>query len=417
MRATKRLLRQELETIVELETHLARQGTLAGAVLQGLDLSKVRSLDDADLTGTVFLGCTFKDLAQERAFADRGAAVFPRLTGLPYKVYRKHLYTVDELLEGYADGGYRGTLDFEIYTHYDRARRIETGTNPREFLAQRLHDYGIDDALSELLEKRSGNGVVGIMGGHSTGRSDPYYAKVARLAWELARDGYLVASGGGPGIMEAANLGAWLAPYANPAVIEAALEVLRPAERFSGGHPEGTPEYLAAIQRFFRCAEDVVQRFAEPSGKDRERFQRSDAQEPGRSLAIPTWFYGHEPTNLFGSYVAKYFSNSLREDGLLAIANAGVIYAPGSAGTLQEVFVDLAQNHYATFRFRSPMVFLGESTYSTLVEWIREFVVRKDAQAVYGDLITLVEEPAKAAAFIREHPPRPAPRGVPLYDL
>jgi len=417
VRATKRLLRQELETIVELETHLARHGTLAGAVLQGLDLSNVRSLDDADLTGTVFLGCSFKDLAQERTFADRGAAVFPRLLGLPYKVYRKHLYTVDELLEGYADGGYRGTLDFAIYTHYDRARRLETGTNPREFLAQRLHDYGIDDALSELLEKRSGNGVVGIMGGHSTGRADPYYAKVARLAWELARDGYLVASGGGPGIMEAANLGAWLAPYANPEVIEAALELLRPADRFSGGHPEGTPDYLTAIQRFFQCAQDVVHRFAKPGAEDRARFQRSDAPEPGRSLAIPTWFYGHEPTNLFGSYVAKYFSNSLREDGLLAIANAGVIYAPGSAGTLQEVFVDLAQNHYATFRFRSPMVFLGDATYRTLVDWIREFVGRKDMQGVYGDLITLVEEPGDAAAFVRDNPPRPAPRGVPLYDL
>ena len=58
------------------------------------------------------------------------------------------------------------------------------------------------------------------------------------------------------------------------------------------------------------------------------------------NLALPTWFYGHEPTNLFSSYIAKYFANSLREDGLLAIARHGVIYAPGSAGTVQEVFMD-----------------------------------------------------------------------------
>ncbi|MEZ6189256.1 MAG: hypothetical protein R3F62_30170 [Planctomycetota bacterium] len=416
MRRTTRLMRHELETIVEVETHLARKGTLAGAVLQGLDLTGPNCLDGQDLSGTVFLGCTFRDLEQERAFMDRGAAVFPELPGVPYQVYRKRLYTVPELLEGYDQGGYCGTLDFQIYTHYDRSRREATGPHPRESLAQHLHDYGIDDALAELLEKRSGKGVVGVMGGHSTGRGDPYYAKVARLAWELTRDGYLIASGGGPGIMEAANLGAWLAPYADPAVLPAALDLLVSADTFSGAHAEGTPDYLAAIQRYFACARDVVARFELPDEADRERFAH-DGRSPGDSLAIPTWFYGHEPTNLFGSWVAKYFSNSLREDGLLAIATAGVVYAPGSAGTLQEVFVDLAQNHYGTCALRSPMVFLGTEVYGTLLEWIREFVARRGKQTVYGDLIALVDEPEQAAAFVRDNPPRPAPTATPLYEL
>ena len=77
------------------------------------------------------------------------------------------------------------------------------------------------------------------------------------------------------------------------------------------------------------------------------------------SLAVPTWFYGHEPSNLFSVHIAKYFSNSLREDGLLAIAMHGIIFAPGSAGTTQEVFQDATQNHYATYGVVSPMVFLG----------------------------------------------------------
>jgi predicted Rossmann-fold nucleotide-binding protein len=37
----------------------------------------------------------------------------------------------------------------------------------------------------------------------------------------------------------------------------------------------------------------------------------------------------------------------------------GIIYTPGSAGTLQEIFQDAAQNHYETFGYASPMVFLG----------------------------------------------------------
>src|SRR5690606_38756 len=79
----------------------------------------------------------------------------------------------------------------------------------------------------------------------------------------------------------------------------------------------------------------------------------------GESLAIPTWFYGHEPPTPLATSIAKYFSNSLREDGLLAVAADGVVFAPGRAGTIQEVFQDAAQNYYRVHHDRfSPMVFL-----------------------------------------------------------
>ncbi len=45
--------------------------------------------------------------------------------------------------------------------------------------------------------------------------------------------------------------------------------------------------------------------------------------------------------------------------GLLAIATHGVVFAPGSAGTIQEIFQDAAQNHYASFGPPSPMMLLG----------------------------------------------------------
>ena len=114
--------------------------------------------------------------------------------------------------------------------------------------------------------------------------------------------------------MEAGNLGAWLAP-ADDSALDDAIETLAAATDFS------TQEYLDASIA-------VVERY--PDGAE--------------SLAIPTWFYGHEPTNDFATAVAKYFSNSIREDGLLAIATHGVIYTPGAAGTIQEVFMDATQN-------------------------------------------------------------------------
>ena len=39
----------------------------------------------------------------------------------------------------------------------------------------------------------------------------------------------------------------------------------------------------------------------------------------------------------------------------------GIIYTPGSAGTMQEIFQDAVQNHYLSFGFASPMIFMGKS--------------------------------------------------------
>ncbi|MFC5042707.1 LOG family protein [Ornithinimicrobium kibberense] len=65
-----------------------------------------------------------------------------------------------------------------------------------------------------------------------------------------------------------------------------------------------------------------------------------------RSLGIPTWFYGHEPPNAFAQLVAKFFSNALREDLLLAHSRAGLVVLPGAAGTVQEVFQAATRLYY-----------------------------------------------------------------------
>jgi hypothetical protein len=122
------------------------------------------------------------------------------------------------------------------------------------------------------------------------------------------------------------------------------------------------------------------------------------------SLALPTWFYGHEPTNLFSTFVAKYFANGLREDGLLAIARHGVVYAPGSAGTVQEVFMDAAQNHYATFGVVSPMVFLG-TDYWTRERPVYPLLTALAARRTYASMLALCDDVDEAVRFIVEHEP------------
>jgi predicted Rossmann-fold nucleotide-binding protein len=87
----------------------------------------------------------------------------------------------------------------------------------------------------------------------------------------------------------------------------------------------------------------------------RERFPQTRYV----SLGVPTWLYGHEPSTPFATHIAKFFENSIREDNILTLAFGGIVFTPGSAGTLQEIFQDAVQNHYLTFGMASPMVFMN----------------------------------------------------------
>src|SRR4029078_7095989 len=77
------------------------------------------------------------------------------------------------------------------------------------------------------------------------------------------------------------------------------------------------------------------------------------------SLGVPTWFYGHEPPNAFAQAIAEYFKNAIREDVLLHVCRAGIVFLPGRGGTVQEVFQDACENYYAAASEVAPMVLVG----------------------------------------------------------
>ncbi|HZI15478.1 MAG TPA: hypothetical protein VE153_34220 [Myxococcus sp.] len=328
----------ELETIEAFERHLKAGAHLSNVVIQGLDLRRyTRELATAELAGTVFLGCELEKEALQSALA-HGAMVFPPFSGLPYLPYRGGLYTPEELYAGFDPArpeSYEDTPDARIYAHWASHGR---GSPPTilETLSQRLHDHAVTDAMEDVLHGPDGaRKVVAIMGGHSMKRGQPDYRAVVTLARELTRKGFFLVSGGGPGAMEATHVGAWFARRSD-ADLDAGLALLAKAPSYTD------PEWLA---RAFEV------RRAFPLGEDDKPYCAS--------LGIPTWHYGHEPPNPFATHIAKYFANSVREDGLLTIARGGIVYAPGSAGTIQEVFQDACQNHYNSVGVISPMVFLG----------------------------------------------------------
>lgn len=330
----KRVKYQEVDSQSELSQLINSTNEINHCVFQGLDFRNI-NITNHVFSDNIFLGChvTLKLLDLHGL----NNIFIPLLKGVPYNSFINKLYDKDSLLSGYELGNpesYNKSLDKKVYDHY-----IATGKesdNIYETLARRLHDHSITDAIFELIEQWDEKKVVAVMGGHSLPRNNASYETVIRLSKSLTEDGYLMISGGGPGAMEATHVGAWLAGKSDNLVSEF-VEILSEA-----------PSYKDKL--WLDKAFELISRYP-------------DVQYD--SLGIPTWLYGHEPPTPFATKIAKYFANSVREDGLLAIAKGGVIFAPGSAGTIQEIFQDATQNHYLSFGYASPMVFLNEDYWTT----------------------------------------------------
>lgn len=212
-----------------------------------------------------------------------------------------------------------------------------------------LHDNSILQAMFSfisLLKKPT----AAIMGGHTEVRGSEVYKNVVGLSKRLTEEGFLMASGGGPGAMEATHLGACLA-WEQQSVVNDALALLMTQAKLPDSKSiidaagNINMQELQALHAWIKPAYELMLSMSNPE----------------KSLGVPTWLYGHEPVTPLATHVAKYFQNSIREDVLLGMATNGIVFAEGAAGTVQEVFQNAAQNFYhdpsAEF---APMVFLGK---------------------------------------------------------
>jgi predicted Rossmann-fold nucleotide-binding protein len=141
--------------------------------------------------------------------------------------------------------------------------------------------------------------------------------------------------------MEAANLGGFLSGSSRDRLASAVASLA------------AVPSFRPSVDQWADKARDVA-----------------DGVPGSATLGIPTWFYGHEPPNLFATAIAKYFRNATREAILLQVCEAGIVFLPGAGGTVQEIFQDACENYYATAESVAPMVLVGRRYWTeTLPAW------------------------------------------------
>ncbi len=353
----------DVTTLDDLDRRL-RGGarSLAGWRVVGLDLTdRVGALLERSVEEALFLGCTFAD-GDSEAVHRAGGVVLPTIPDTPVDPYRTTLYAPRDL---YDTPHYRDSLDARAYA-WSQGR-----PDTDDALAMTLHDHAVDGALEVWLEGRS---VVGVMGGHSLERGTEPYAAAARLGHGLG--GRLtVATGGGPGAMEAANLGAWFADRPGD---ELAAALARLA---------AVPSFRPDVGAWARAAFEVI-----------------DAHQPGHdSLGVPTWHYGHEPPNPFATAIAKYFGNATREAILLEVCDAGIVFLPGAAGTVQEVFQDACENYYGDPATIAPMVLVGRRHWTEDVPaWpLLRALARGRAMESHLHLVDSLDEAVEVVALSR----------------
>lgn len=331
--------KKEINTIEKLINYININKTLENTIIYDLNLlEQTKKIIGIKVEFACFFGCKMDTLLIKYITNNKGI-VYPSITGIiPLNIYKSQLYNPYELLSGYYNSLPNVSLDDKIYEWYEKYKKIDDEKNMLSQFAMNTHDAFIDDALISLIKNIGKEKIIGVMGGHSNKRNSIEYKILVKTCRLLTLNGFICMSGGSSGMMEAVHLGALLAYYPEESVDDA-INILSQEINYTD------------LVKYYNPAINVLNKYPMPKDKV-------------LSIAIPTWNY-YEPTAIFASHIAEYFSNPIREYNLLNFSYGGVLISPGSAGTMAEVFINHANQHYKTLGYNAPFVFQNKYWWTT----------------------------------------------------
>ena len=99
----------------------------------------------------------------------------------------------------------------------------------------------------------------------------------------------------------------------------------------------------------------------------------------------------------------KYFSNAVREDSILRLSRGGIVFAPGWAGTVQEIFQAATKTFYQTDGPSGAFVFLGVDHWRELpVEALLRPLLARSPHGDLSDLIVVTDSLDVAMAALSQ---------------
>lgn len=133
--------------------------------------------------------------------------------------------------------------------------------------------------------------VVAIYGSSRLGADNPYYQMTQELAYQLSEKGFAVMSGGGPGIMEAANLGAYKGQSSSIGV-----HVQLPSEKHPNEHLDISMQFQSYFPRKVMFAHSATAVIAMPGGFGTldEVFEILTMVQQSKASPIPVIFVGRD---------------------------------------------------------------------------------------------------------------------------
>lgn len=355
----------EIYSLYFLEEYLERNDNLENLIFKNLDLRSIsRKLLNFEIIDCIFIGCRLdKDLFEKLTLSHN--YILPSLN-LPFELFPRRLYSIEDLYDNFDPHtplSYKNSTDYEIYSHFIDHKN-KGALSPFLRVTESIHDSSLRMALYEYVNRfNAPKKIVGVMGGHKIPRDDEYYKKVCLIAKRLTEKGYMMVSGGGPGMMEATHLGSYFAFRTEDELFEA-IEFLSKAPLYSD-------------EKWLFKSYQILEKFP-------PKFKLT-------SLSVPTWVHGHEPPNPFPARIAKFFSAAIRQEVLIEITKGGIIYSPGSAGTLREIFQTVEQNHYNLFDNVYPMIFLNKKYWT---EYLPAYDFFEDIKKknVLNNIVTNLED-------------------------